>query len=115
MTDESDIPEDLAIRADELLHTQPYADLVAGMLAQSLERSGLHRHTTMLVWLGALVALDAPSESFLLNLGAASQAGVKLDEVHGVIQTLTPIVGTPRAVSAIVKLTRLLSDDTGAG
>lgn len=115
MTDESDIPEDLADRADELLHSKPYADLVAGMLAQSLEGSGLDRHTTMLVWLGALVAIDAPSESFLLNLGAASQAGVTLEQVRGVIAALTPIVGTPRAVSATVKVTRLLGDDTGTG
>jgi alkylhydroperoxidase/carboxymuconolactone decarboxylase family protein YurZ len=113
MTDESDLPQDLAIRADELLHTQAYADVMAGMLVESLEGSGLDRDTLMLVWLAALVALDAPSESFLMNLGAASQAGVKLEQVHGVITALAPIVGTPRAVSATVKITRLLGDRTG--
>ena len=94
MTDGSDLPQDLAIRADELLHTKPYADVVAGMLVESLEGSGLDHHTLMLVWLAALVALDAPSEAFLFNLGAASEAGVKLEQVHGVIAALAPIVGT---------------------
>lgn len=115
MNDGSDLPQDLAIRADELLHTKPYADFVAGLLDQSFEGSGLDHDTLMFIWLAALVALDAPSESFLLNLGAASQAGVKLEQVHGVIAALAPIVGTPRAVSATVKITRLLGDTTGQG
>jgi alkylhydroperoxidase/carboxymuconolactone decarboxylase family protein YurZ len=113
MTNESDLPQDLAIRADDLLQTKPYADFVAGIVETSFEGSGLDHATLMLVWLAALVALDAPSESFLFNLGAARQAGIKRDQVHGVIAALAPIVGTPRAVSATVKITRLLADSTG--
>jgi len=50
------------------------------------------------------VALDAPSESYLMNLGDAGQAGVTLERVHGVLTALTPIVGTPRVVSASFKI-----------
>jgi 4-carboxymuconolactone decarboxylase len=99
-----------------MLQAKPYADFVAGILVESFEGSGLDHDTFMLVWLAALVALDAPSESFPFNLGAARQAGIKLDQVHGVIAALAPIVGTSRAVSATVKITRLLGESsTGPG
>jgi hypothetical protein len=77
MTSEPDLPPDLATRADELLRSGiPNADLLAGISADSFEASGLDSDTVVLIWLAALVALDAPSESYLMNLGAASQAGV---------------------------------------
>ena len=107
MSDQSDLPPVLADRADELLHTKTYADL-AGMIASSFDAATLDNDTLMLVWLAALVAIDAPSESFLMNLGAASNSHVKLEQVHGVLEALAPIVGGPRVVSATVKITALL-------
>jgi len=108
MSNESDLPPVLADRADQLLHTKTYADL-AGMIASSLEASASVDHDTlMLVWLAALVAVDAPSESFLMNLGAASQSNVTREQVHAVLIALAPIVGGPRVVSATVKITALL-------
>jgi hypothetical protein len=35
-----------------------------------------------------------------MNLGATSQSDVKLEQVHGVLQALAPIVAGPRVVSA---------------
>jgi hypothetical protein len=61
-----------------------------------------------LIWLAAPVALDAPSESYLMNLGAASQAGGTLERIHGVLTALAPIVGTPRVVSASFKISDML-------
>ena len=107
MSDQSDLPPVLADRADELLHTKTYADL-AGMIASSFDAATLDNDTLMLVWLAALVAIDAPSESFLMNLGAASAGDIKLEQVHGVLEALAPIVGGPRVVSATVKITALL-------
>jgi len=72
MTGESDLPPDLATRADELLHTRPNAGQLAGMATEAFETSGLDHETLVLVWLAALVALDAPTESYLMNLGAAA-------------------------------------------
>jgi hypothetical protein len=109
MTDQSDLPQDLADRADELLHTKPYADVIAGMMADSFEVSGLDRHTLVLVWLAALVAVDAPPASFLMNLGVASQSSLKLEQIYRVVEALTPIVGGPRVVSATVKIADVLS------
>ena len=60
MTSKSDLPPDLATRADELLRSGvPNAELLAGMSAEAFEASGLDRDTVVLVWLAALVALEA--------------------------------------------------------
>jgi len=112
MTGESDLPPDLANRADELLRTRRNAGQLAGMATEAFEASGLDHDTLVLVWLAALVALDAPAESYLLNLGAASQTGVSLERVHQVLTALAPIVGTARALSATSRITELLK--TGA-
>jgi hypothetical protein len=40
------------------------------MSTDALETSGLDHDTLVLVWLPALVALDAPTESYLMTLGA---------------------------------------------
>ena len=109
MTGESDMPPDLATRADKLLRSGiPNADLLAGMSAHAFENSGLDRDTVVLVWLAALIALDAPFESYLMNLGAASQTRVGMEQVHQVLAALAPIVGTPRIVSATFKIRDVL-------
>jgi hypothetical protein len=58
------------------------------MIASSFEAATLDNDTLMLVWLAALVAIDAPSESFLMNLGAASNSHVKREQVHAVLEAL---------------------------
>lgn len=104
MTREHDLPSDLETRADELLRGRPNADLLAGMTTNSFEASGLDHDTLVLVWLAALVALDAPSDPDVLNLGAASANGVSPERVHQVLTALAPIVGTPRIMSATSKV-----------
>jgi alkylhydroperoxidase/carboxymuconolactone decarboxylase family protein YurZ len=104
MTGESDLPPDLATRADDPLRSGiPNLDLLAGMSVDSFEASGLDHDTLVVIWLAALVALDGPSESYLMNLGAASQTGVTLERVDRVLEALAPIVGAPRVVSATLK------------
>ena len=49
----------------------PILDLLATMTAASIDASGLDQQSFMLVRLAALVAVDAPPASYLLNLGAA--------------------------------------------
>jgi hypothetical protein len=69
--------------------------------------SGLDSSRVVLTWLAALVGLDAPSESYLMNLDT-SQAGVTLDRPHRVLAAQAPIVGTPRVVSASSKISDVL-------
>ncbi len=86
----------------------PILDLLAKMTADSVEATGLDERTLMLVRIAALVSVDAPPASYLLNLGVAGEAGVDADEVKDVLAAVAPIVGTARVVSAAGKMVRAL-------
>ena len=79
----------------------PVLDLLASMTADSIEVSSLEPRSLMLVRIAALAAVDAPPASYLLNLGAAADAGVDAEQVRGVLAAIAPIVGTARVASAI--------------
>jgi 4-carboxymuconolactone decarboxylase len=78
----------------------PVLDLLAGMTADSVIASSLDAETLMLVRIAALVAVDAPPPSYLLNLRAASEIGLDAEQVRGVLTAIAPIVGTARVASA---------------
>ncbi len=86
----------------------PILDLLATMTADSLEVSSLDDRTTMLVRVAALVAVDAPPASYLLNLGVAGEAGVDEEEVRSVLAVVAPIVGTARVAAAAGNIARAL-------
>jgi alkylhydroperoxidase/carboxymuconolactone decarboxylase family protein YurZ len=87
----------------------PVLDLLATMTAESIEASSLDPQTLMLVRMAALVAVDAPPASYLLNLGPAAEAGVDEEQIRGVLTAIAPIVGTSRVASATGKLVRALA------
>lgn len=78
------------------------------MTADSIEAATLDAETLMLVRIAALVAVDAPPASYLMNLGAAGEIGVDADKVRGVLIGVAPIVGTARVASATGKIVRAL-------
>jgi alkylhydroperoxidase/carboxymuconolactone decarboxylase family protein YurZ len=78
----------------------PLLDLLGRMTVDSMETSGLDEQTLMLVREAALVAVDAPPASYLLNLGAAGDVGVTTEQIMGVLAGVAPIVGTTRVVAA---------------
>jgi 4-carboxymuconolactone decarboxylase len=82
----------------------PVLDLLASMTADSLAASSLDPGTLMLVRIAALVAVDAPPVSYLLNLGAASEVGLDAEQIRGVLAAIAPIVGTPRVAAATGKI-----------
>jgi alkylhydroperoxidase/carboxymuconolactone decarboxylase family protein YurZ len=86
----------------------PVLDLIASMTADSIEVSSLDPESLALVRIAALVAVDAPPASYLLNLGAASEMGIDADQVRGVLAAVAPIVGTARVVSATGKIVHAL-------
>jgi alkylhydroperoxidase/carboxymuconolactone decarboxylase family protein YurZ len=86
----------------------PILDLLGDMTAASLEASSLEPQTLMLVRIAALVAVDAPPASYLLNLGAASEMGVDERQVTGILAAIAPIVGGPRVVAATGNIARAL-------
>lgn len=86
----------------------PVLDLLMGMTKSSFDASTLDPQSLMLVRIAALVAVDAPPVSYMLNLGAAGELGVTSDDVEGVLTAVAPIVGTTRVASAVGKLVRAL-------
>ena len=86
----------------------PVLDLLASMTADSIEASSLEPETLALVRIAALVAVDAPAVSYLLNLAAAGDLGVDAEQVRGVLAAVAPIVGTARVASATGKIASAL-------
>ena len=82
----------------------PVLDLLASMTADSIEASSLDAETLVLVRIAALVAVDAPSISYLLNLGVASELDLDVEQVRGVLAAIAPIVGTARVASATANI-----------
>ena len=86
----------------------PVLDLLGVMTAASLEASNLDDRTLILARVAALVAVDAPPAAYLLNLGAAQDAGLEAQDVRDLLEAIAPIVGTARTVSALGKIARAL-------
>ena len=86
----------------------PVLDLLAAMTAGSVEASSLDPETFLLVRIAALVAVDAPPISYVLNLGAASDLNVDADQVAGVLAAVAPIVGTARVAAALGHIVKAL-------
>ena len=78
----------------------PVLDTLVEMNEGIPERSGLDAETFMLVRIAALASSDAPPASYLLNLEAASEIGLTVEQVQGVLIAIAPVVGSARVASA---------------
>ena len=87
----------------------PVLDLLGSMTADSLEASSLDTEALALVRIAALVAVDAPPVSYLLNLEAAAAAGIDPERVRGVLAGIAPIVGTARIASATGNIVKAIA------
>ena len=83
-------------------------DTIAAMTLDSLERCGLDDHTTLLVRIAALAAVDAKPVSYLAHVDAAVDSGVTIEEVQNVLIAVAPIIGTPRVMSAAIGISEAL-------
>jgi len=86
----------------------PVLDTLADMTASSIKHINLDAREHMAVRLAALVAVDAPAASYLVNAGTAADAGVTAADVQGVLIAIAPIVGTARVVSAAGNIAKAL-------
>jgi alkylhydroperoxidase/carboxymuconolactone decarboxylase family protein YurZ len=86
----------------------PILDLLTRMNTDAVEVSTLDPEKLMLVRIAALVAMDAPPVSYMLNLSVAGDVDVDAEEVRGVLAAIAPIVGTPRIVTATGNIVRAL-------
>jgi hypothetical protein len=83
-------------------------DLLAGMTTSSIEASNLDAETLLLTRIAALVAVDAPAASYVMNLAAVGELEIDPEKVHGVLAAVAPIVGTARVLSAALKMMEAL-------
>ena len=86
----------------------PILGLLAKMTEDSIEATDLDPRTLMLVRIAALVAVDAPPASYLLNLRVAGESGVDAGQVR-MLAAVASIVGTARVASAAGKMVRALN------
>jgi hypothetical protein len=97
-------PEELHMAEEET----PVIDTLAEMTAVSIQNTSLESRELMLARIGALAAVDAPAVSYLMNVGAAADSGVTVEDVQGVLIAIAPIIGTARVLSAATKITEAL-------
>lgn len=86
----------------------PILSLLASMTADSIDASTLDAQSIGLVRIAALVAIGAPTASYVANLALAEEFSVDAEQVQGVLAAIAPIVGTVRIVAAIGSLAEAL-------
>jgi 4-carboxymuconolactone decarboxylase len=94
---------------DDVLHELaegggPVLEALARMNTGALESAEIDERTMLLLRLAALVALDAPPQSYLVTLTLAEQGGITPETVQSVLVALAPVVGGPRVVAAATKI-----------
>lgn len=89
----------------------PVLDLLARMTSDSFEASTLDVDTLMLVRIAALVAVDAPPVSYVLNLEVGAEDGLDIDSIRGVLTAIAPIVGTAKIAAATGNIVRALATE----
>jgi 4-carboxymuconolactone decarboxylase len=97
MTDAVDLDQDMPLLAE-----------VLSMTLESAERSGLDAGTYLRVRIAALAAIGANPISWMLNLAAAEEAGLGIDDVQAVLIGIAPVIGTARTVAAAGNALRAL-------
>jgi alkylhydroperoxidase/carboxymuconolactone decarboxylase family protein YurZ len=86
----------------------PVLDLLARMTEDSVITSELDQRSLMIARIAALVAVDAPPISYLVNLGMAQDLDLTAEDVQGLLAAVAPIVGTARVASASGNIARAL-------
>ena len=86
----------------------PVLDTLAAMTAESVARCELDANSLLAARIAALVAVDAPPASYIMHVGAATDAGVTIDQIQNILIAVAPIVGTARTASAAVNITKAL-------
>jgi len=92
------------------------------LLAEAMEmreqlrlESHLDQKTFALVKIAALVALDAPPASYLLQVQGALSAGATARQILGVLTAIAPQTGMPRVVAAAPEIMIALGLELPAG
>jgi 4-carboxymuconolactone decarboxylase len=86
----------------------PILDLLTTMNLAGVDASSLDAQSMMLVRMAALVAMDAPPVSYMLNITVADEVDVDAEQIQGMLAAIAPIVGSARVASAASKMVQAL-------
>ena len=78
----------------------PVLDTLTDITAAAIEHNALAPRELMLVRMAALIAVDAPPASYLVNAKAAGESGLTVDDIQAVMIGVASVVGTARVTSA---------------
>jgi alkylhydroperoxidase/carboxymuconolactone decarboxylase family protein YurZ len=92
----------------DLSEDMPLLSELLSMTVESAERSGLDPATYLRVRIAALAAMGANPGSWILNLAAAADAGLTIEDVQAVLISIAPVIGTPRTAAAAGNALRAL-------
>ena len=87
---------------------QPVMTALAEITAVSLLHSNLPAREHMIARLAALVAVDAPTASYVMNASTAAETGITVEDVQSLLVAVAPLVGTARIVTAAERITEAL-------
>lgn len=82
----------------------PLVDTIIDINAASISKLDSSLEGLLMVRLAALVAVDAPTASYLITLEAGADSMLGLEDVRNVLIAVAPVVGTPKIVSAVGKI-----------
>jgi glutamine synthetase adenylyltransferase len=97
----SGISFDKLIQRWSMSEDQPVMTALAEITAVSLLHSDLPAREHMVARLAALVAVDAPTASYVMNAST-------VEDVQSLLVAVAPIVGTARVVTAAERITEAL-------
>jgi alkylhydroperoxidase/carboxymuconolactone decarboxylase family protein YurZ len=86
----------------------PVLDTIVDITTASVQHNSVSPRDFMLARLAALIAMDAPTVSYLANAPAAEQAGLTAEDIEGVMIAIASVVGTPRVMAAAGHIFRAL-------
>jgi alkylhydroperoxidase/carboxymuconolactone decarboxylase family protein YurZ len=86
----------------------PVLEAIAEINAVSIARTELDAPSLLLVRLAALIAVDAPTASYVFHVGPLAAVGLTAEDVQDVLVAVAPIVGTPRTLAASARLVEAL-------
>jgi alkylhydroperoxidase/carboxymuconolactone decarboxylase family protein YurZ len=86
----------------------PLMQAIAQMNAGMGSSPEFDERTLLLMRFAALVALDAPAQSYLVTLALGERSGITAQAVQAALAALAPVVGAPRALSAAGKVAQAI-------
>jgi hypothetical protein len=86
----------------------PVLDTLADMNTVSVQHNQLAPREAMLARIAALIAVDAPPASYLVNEAIAADMGLTAADVQAIMIAVAPVVGSAKVVSAGGKILQSL-------